>query len=170
MDVSALVSSVSGATQLVKALVNERDRQKAATIEIQLTDKLSQAQIQLTQVLGAVIEKDGHIQTLTERVRELEAEQSEKARYRLAKVGTVGDFFAYELRPPTELVERADEPPHLICQPCFDIRKQKSILRLVGNYCTCNSCSKTERIAPSPPSPAKRPRTSIADDFRRDRW
>ena len=124
MDVSTLVASISAAAELAKLLVNERDRQKAAAIESQLTDKITQAQIQLSQVLGAVIEKDGRIQVLTERVRELEAEQSEKQRYRLAKLGAVGDFFAYELRPAAELVERSDEPPHFICQPCFDIRKQ----------------------------------------------
>lgn len=146
MDVSTLVASVSGAAELAKLLVNERDRQKAAAIEGQLTDKLTQAQIQLSQVLGAVIEKDGRIQALAERVRELEAEQSEKQRYRLAKLGAVGDFFAYELRPAAELVERSDEPAHFICQPCFDIRKQKSVLRIQGINCTCGSCNAKVQI------------------------
>ncbi|WP_313569406.1 hypothetical protein [Comamonas terrigena] len=151
MDVSTLVASVSSAAELAKLLVNERDRQKAAAIEGQFTDKITQAQIQLSQVLGTVIEKDGLIQTLTERVRELEAEQSEKSRYRLAKLGTLGDFFAYELRPAAELVERADEPAHFICQPCLDIRKQKSILRIQGTLCVCASCGSKVQIEPSNP-------------------
>lgn len=156
MDVSTLVASVSGAAELAKLLVNERDRQKAAAIEVQLTDKITQAQIQLSQVLGAVIEKDGRIQVLAERVRELEAEQSEKQRYRLAKLGSVGDFFAYELRPATELVERSDEPPHFICQPCFDIRKQKSILRIQGLNCTCGSCNTKVQVEFAKPIAATR--------------
>lgn len=156
MDVSTLVASVSSAAELAKLLVNERDRQKAAAIEGQLTDKLTQAQIQLSQVLGAVIKKDGDIQVLTERVRELEAEQSEKQRYRLAKLGAVGDFFAYELRPAAELVERSDEPPHFICQPCFDIRKQKSILRIQGINCTCGSCNAKVQVEFAKPIAAPR--------------
>ncbi|MEG2469012.1 MAG: hypothetical protein RSB86_16680 [Comamonas sp.] len=154
MDVSTLVASVSGAAELAKLLVNERDRQKAAAIEVQLTDKITQAQIQLSQVLGAVIEKDGRIQVLAERVRELEAEQSEKLRYRLAKLGVLGDFFAYELRPAAELVERSDEPAHFICQPCLDIRQQKSILRATGIYCFCDTCNRKVQVkldaAPTP--------------------
>lgn len=151
MDVSTLVASISAAAELAKLLVNERDRQKAAAIEGQLTDKITQAQIQLSQVLSAVIEKDGRIQALTERVRELETEQSEKSRYRLAKLGAIGDFFAYELRPAAELVERSDEPAHFICQPCFDIRKQKSVLRIQGINCTCGSCNAKVQIKPADP-------------------
>ncbi|WP_312593957.1 hypothetical protein [Comamonas terrigena] len=151
MDVSTLVASVTSAAELAKLLVNERDRQKAAAIEGQLTDKITQAQIQLSQVLGTVIEKDGLIQTLTERVRELEAQQSEKSRYRLAKLGTLGDFFAYKLRPAAELVERADEPAHFICQPCFDISKQKSVLRIQGLWCYCTNCKARTQIRPAPP-------------------
>lgn len=151
MDVSTLVASISGAAELAKLLVAERDRQKAATIEGQLTERITQAQIQLSQVLSTIIEKDGRLQSLAERVRELEAEQSEKNRYRLAKLGTLGNFFAYELRSAAELVERSDEPPHFACQPCFDIRKQKSILRIQGALCVCASCSTKVQIEPIKP-------------------
>lgn len=156
MDVSALVSSVTGAAQLARLLVDERDRQKAAAIQIDLTDKITQAQIQLTQVLGAVIEKDGLIQTLAERVRELEAQQSEKARYQLCKVGAVGDFYAYGLRPSAELVERSDEPAHFLCQPCLDIRQHKSILRIQGRACICSACNTTVQIEFAPPAAPRR--------------
>ena len=142
MDFSTLISSVSSAAELARLLVNERDRQKAAAIEIDLTDKITQAQIQLSQVLGTIIEKDGRIQTLAERVRVLEAEQSEKSRYRLAKVGTVGEFFAYQLRPAAELDERSDEPAHFLCQPCFDIRQHKSILRTNFGVYICDACGR----------------------------
>lgn len=156
MDVSMFVSSVTGAAQLARLLVDERDRQKAASIQIDLTDKIAQAQIQLSQVLGAIIEKDGLIQTLTERVRQLEAEQSEKARYQLTKVGGVGDFYAYALRPSAELVERTDEPAHFLCQPCFDIRQHKSVLRIQGRVCTCSACDTKVQVEPAPPAAPRR--------------
>lgn len=166
MDVSALVSSVTGAAQLARLLVDERDRQKTATIQIDLTDKITQAQIQLTQVLGAIIEKDGLIQTLTERVRELEAKQSEKARYQLTKVGSVGDFYAYALRPSAELVERSDEPAHFLCQPCFDIRQHKSILRIQGYRCICSACSTRVQVEYAPAATPRR--RSEPDPFARN--
>lgn len=129
MDFSMLITTLGAAKDMAGALVGERDRQKAAVIEVNLTEKILQAQAQLAQVLAAVIEKDAAIRTLGERVRELEAAQNERARYQLARLGSVGNFFAYRLRAAAELGERADEPQHFLCQPCFDAGK-KSVLRI----------------------------------------
>lgn len=150
MDVSSLVASIAGAAQLTKLLVDERDRQKTAAIQIDLSNKIAEAQIQLTQVLSSIIEKDGLIQTLSERVRELEADQNERSRYQLRKLGTIGDFFAYQLRPAAELSERSDEPPHFLCQPCLDIRKHKSVLRLTEYTAKCNACGISHAIQVRP--------------------
>lgn len=146
MDFSTALSNLSGAAELVKLLVNERDRQKLASIQIDLTEKITHTQIQLAEVLSSIVEKDRFIQSLTERVRKLEGEEREKERYRLTEVGSVGQFLAYALRPAAEVVERSDEPAHFICQPCFDIRQQKSILRFIGSYCTCPSCGRKEQV------------------------
>ncbi|MEN9375982.1 MAG: hypothetical protein RL710_1139 [Pseudomonadota bacterium] len=149
MDISLLLSSISGSIELGGLLVNERDRQKAAAIQSDLTEKLIQAQTQVSHVLAAIIEKDGLIQTLTQRNRELEASQSDRARYQLAKLGTVGDFFAYQLRAPGELGDRRDEPTHFLCQPCFDAGK-KSVL-LVGKYTAlCSLCKTSFNVAIRP--------------------
>lgn len=139
MDIPSLLSSLSSAINLGGMLVNERDRHKAATIQVDLTDKLIQAQVQVSQVLAAIIEKDRLIQVLSERVRELEAKQAEEARYQLAKLGAAGDFFAYRLRPAAELVERQDEPAHFLCQPCFDAGK-KVVLQIDSFDAFCPAC------------------------------
>ena len=139
-EISAFVSSAGALTEIVKSVISARDSGISASVKADLTERLLQSQPQLSQVLGAIIEKDGLIQTLSERVRALEAEQNEKARYRLAKLGTLGEQFAYQLRPVTELVERTDEPPHFLCQPCFDAGK-KSVLRLDARYARCSLCS-----------------------------
>lgn len=150
MDISLLLTSISGSIELGNLLVNERDRHKAAAIQIDLTEKLIQAQVQVSQVLAAIIEKDGLIQALTQRNRELEASQTDRARYQLAKLGTVGDFFAYQLRTPSELGDRSDEPAHFLCQPCFDAGK-KSVL-LVGKYTAlCSVCKTSISVASKPP-------------------
>ena len=116
-EISAFVSSAGALTEIVKSVISARDSGISASVKADLTERLLQSQAQLSQVLGAIIEKDGLIQTLSERVRALEAEQNEKARYRLAKLGTLAEQFAYQHRPVTELVERTDEHPHSLCQP-----------------------------------------------------
>ena len=89
---------------------------------------------------------------LAERNRVLEAQQSERARYELAKLGVGGDFFAYRLRGVAELRERADEPPHFVCQPCFDAGK-KAVLQVRGHIASCPLCRVSAQIAPAPALP-----------------
>ena len=152
MDISLLLSSISGSIELGNLLVNERDRHKAAAIQIDLSEKLIQAQVQISQVLAAIIEKDGLIQSLSQRNRELEASQSDRARYQLAKLGAVGDFFAYQLRTPDELGDRSNEPNHFLCQPCLDAGK-KSVLRISQYTAMCNLCKVSVQIAERPMPP-----------------
>lgn len=154
-DIASLVSGLSTALSLVPALVQERDRHKAAAIERDLTDRILQTQAKLAEVLSTIIEKEGTIQALTERLRVLESDQREKARYRLAKVGTLGDFFAYQLRSAAELPERSDEPEHFLCQPCFDAGK-KGVLRLNTYTAVCPLCKTTVVTANRPPIPPAR--------------
>lgn len=169
VEISSFIASTSALADIVKAVISARDSGISAAVKADLTERLLQSQAQTSQVLGTIIEKDGLIQVLTQRVRELEAEQSEKARYRLAKLGTLGQLFAYELRPASELVERADEPPHFLCQPCFDASK-KGILQIVGRIARCPVCNSSVSIEPAPPAPARQPRSTGIDAFRRRDW
>ena len=150
VEISAFIASASSIFELGKVILNARDGHISAAIKADFTEKLIAGQAQLAQVLGTIVEQEGRIQTLTKRVRELEAEQSEKARYRLAKIGAVGEQFAYQLRPAAELVERADEPPHFLCQPCFDAGK-KSVLRQSSTTAYCTLCKATIPTAQGKP-------------------
>lgn len=155
MDALSLIAgagaSLTAVLQLGGAMVNERDRQKLAAIHAELTEKLLAAQAQLSQVLGAVIEQQRHIPILEQRIRELEAERTEKQRYVLAKIGSEREFFAYRLRGAAELVERIDEHPHFVCQPCFEAGKK---VVLVGNgdgYWMCPVCKHGAQVEPETP-------------------
>ncbi len=148
MDIPSYIALARGVAELGGLLVNERDRQKAATIQIDFTNQLMELQSKLSEVLTAIIDKDGRIGHLSNRVRELESRQSDESRYQLAKLGTVGDFFAYKLRPRAELTDRIDEPEHFLCQPCFDAGK-KGILRIIGSYCSCPICHSKTTLTPS---------------------
>ena len=149
-------SALSGTLALAKALVGERDAQKQAALKAELTDQILEGQAKLAQAIAAAFEKDTTINELRNLVRELEAERAERHRYRLAKVGSIGQFFAYRLRAADELVERKDEPEHFLCQPCFDGGK-KSVLRLGATAATCSLCKTSIRIAEDPaPRPIPR--------------
>jgi Asp-tRNA(Asn)/Glu-tRNA(Gln) amidotransferase C subunit len=146
MDLSTSLAVGRSCLELVGLLSNERDRQKAAAIQIDLTNKILALQSQLLEVFSTVVEKDALVSTLSNRVRELESHESEKARYELAKLGSLGEFLAYRLRSSAELSERTTEPQHFLCQPCFDAGK-KSVLH-VGQYgATCPLCKVTGTLA-----------------------
>lgn len=140
MDTSALISSVGGVVELARLLVDERDRQKAAAIKLDFTNKLIEVQAQVLQVQDAIVEKDRLLHALAERNRELESHESERLRYQLREVGTRGGGFAYQLRPAAELPERSDEPTHFVCQSCFDVRKHKSVLKRVRRPAPSLAC------------------------------
>jgi hypothetical protein len=148
MDIPSLISSLNGARQLAGLLVEERDRQKVAAIQIDLTEKLIQAQTQVAEVLAAHLAQTNAVQSLRDRVRELEANQFERDRYKLAKLGVVGDAFAYVLRDSSQLKDRADEPTHYLCQTCFD-NGRKSVLKISNDYSKCSLCSDVVRIKPA---------------------
>ena len=149
--VSAIASTIGSCLPLVNALIAERDRLKAAAIQLDLTERLLKAQTDLAQILGAIVEKEGLIQSLAERNRELEAQQRERERYVLAKLGVVGDFYAYRLRPRSELLERADEPDHFLCQPCFDAGK-KVVLNIGHGIAHCPLCKHSVAVEPQRPA------------------
>ena len=130
--------------------LNERDRQKFAAIQMDLTDKIIQAQANVLEVQNTIATERALVRTLQDRLAELERDDREHSRYQLAKLGTVGDFFAYKLRPPGELTERSDEPEHFVCQPCFDAGK-KSVLRIGTHAALCNICGKSTTINARPP-------------------
>lgn len=147
-DLMAAINSVVHLKTIAGLMIDERDRQKLASLKIELTEEILKTQSNLSKVLSSVIEKDGLIKSLTERISDMEARQNDKSRYHLRKIGTDGDFFAYQLRPSSELSERADEPMHLLCQPCLDVRKQKAVLKCNSVSCVCPNCGNQFRTQP----------------------
>lgn len=157
MEIASWIAGVGTSFSVLKdmggAMLNERDRQKAATIHIQFTEKLIDTQAQLSQVLSAVIEQQRQIPVLEQRIRELEAERAEKQRYVLAKFGSEREFFVYRLRDAAELDERADEIPHAICQPCFEAGKKILIVGNGDGYWHCPVCKHGAQVTAPTPDP-----------------
>lgn len=147
MDVSTGLASFSALKEIAGLLVNERDRQKAAAIQIEFTNKLIEAQAHLTQLLGTVIDQQGRIGALEQRVRDMQACEAEKARYVLSKVGTEREFFAYRLRAAAELQEGCGEVDHFLCQPCFDGGKKVVLSGNGSGYWECPACKHGAQVS-----------------------
>jgi hypothetical protein len=147
VELNSVIAAFTAAKDLGLALVSERDRHKAAAIQIEFTEKIVQAQANLLQVLGIATEQAEALRTARERVGELEAGQREAQRYQLVEVVAGRGIYAYRLRPASELDERRDEPVHFLCQPCFD-RGIKSVLQrsLNGNSLVCSG-SEAHRLS-----------------------
>ena len=148
MDVNALISSLTSIGAIGKALIDERDSQKLATLKSDLTNKIIEAQSQFMQLHSTIIEQQRSILTLEQRIRELEAAGAEKARYQLTKLGTQREFFAYALRPDTELPEGTSEVAHFLCQPCFDAGKKVVLTGNGEGYWKCSSCGLGAQTTP----------------------
>ncbi len=151
VEIGTAIAALSALKDLGAGLVNERDRQKAAAIQVEFTNKLIEAQAQLTELLGTVISQQGKIGVLEKHVRDMEAAKAEKERYVLAKVGTEREFFAYRLRTSTELVERPDEVSHFVCQPCFESGKKVVLSGNGDGYWECAVCKHGAQVGPATP-------------------
>ena len=153
METATVLAALQGSYAFLKEVggfaINERDRQKLAAVQIDLTDKIMQAQAEIIKIQDTIAHKSILLRAAQERISEMEGKQRERSRYELAKLGTVGDFFAYKLRAPGELTERANEPEHFLCQPCFDADK-KSVLQ-IGKYTAhCTLCKTSVSVASQP--------------------
>jgi hypothetical protein len=137
---NAAISGVTLLRDITGAFIDERDREKLAALKIKLTEQILHLQSELLQVQAAVIEQNRLVESFQKRVAELECAQTVKSRYRLAKVGSVGNFIAYRLRPVSEVPENAGEPEHFVCQPCFDAGKRVVLIGYGGGYWRCPVC------------------------------
>lgn len=128
-DLSMLITTLAQAKGFVELLVAERDRQKAAAIHIQLTDQITKAQLSLLEAINAAGQQAEALAVARERVRQLEAQQRERERYQLVELAAGLGIFGYGLRPAAELAERANEPAHFLCQPCFDTGRKAVLIQ-----------------------------------------
>ena len=131
IEFGPLLTAWGAAKDLLPALIAERDRQKAAAIELQFMEKLTQAQLHLLHVVQAAGEQAEALRVARERIGELEADQSERLRYQLVNLPDCRAAFGYGLRGAAELLERADEPLHFLCQPCLDSRRKVVLIPAV---------------------------------------
>lgn len=113
-EISAGLSSLKAAKDIVQGLNAAATQTSINEVKIELQGLLLDANQGLFAAQAAQAETAERIRQLEQQIVELENWKSEKQRYQLSAIGSVG--FAYT---PKEGMERG-EPMHWLCQPCFD--------------------------------------------------
>jgi hypothetical protein len=119
------LEALSSATGLVKALSTAATEAQINDVKIGLQSSLLDMQSALAAAQNAQTSASDEIRGLKEEIMGLENWDAEKQRYQLDDIDA--GAFAYTLKAGME----NGEPPHWLCQPCFENRK-KSVLQITG--------------------------------------
>lgn len=140
MDLSAISAAVSAITvskELAKAALGVRDFNEMAAVVAKLNEQLLKAQEGLfghqAQLLALQQE---HFET-TEKLRKAEKALAERGRYALIELSPGNFAYSANITPVDSEVGNpvSTEPPHNVCQPCFD-KGSKAVLRRTVFYGT----------------------------------
>lgn len=118
-SITTLLSGAVSSVALLKAKIDAHAFSEAAAQIADVNDKLIQAQQQLLEHGAAMLALQQENRELMEHVREHRARLADRGRYQL--IVLPGGDFAYQAI--------GANPPHYICQPCFDGDSSKSILQ-----------------------------------------
>lgn len=136
-----LVSAAFAAFEALKALVGERDHQKALAIELDFGKKLMALQTQLVDQLTLLSEQRRVIDELEQDLRAAKAQLAQKQQVNLVKVGSVGQFFAYSDGSGAKAADGSSCSEHFFCQPCFESGKRIVLMGNGSGYWSCPVCS-----------------------------
>ena len=126
---SAAVSALKAAKDLGTALLDLRDFNQVAATTSKLNGELLKAQDSLFTAQSKMLELQSEHMEVLNKLRELEKGAEQRSRYQLVEIGP--GVFAYRLKDPQHREDGGadkDEPIHYLCQPCWDVRKHRSVL------------------------------------------
>jgi hypothetical protein len=123
----AIMSPLKTAGEMAQGLIEIRDTVKFGDAVIKLQAQIMSAQQGALAAQSRETEMTEEIRSLKTHVAELEAWDAQKDRYDLKRLEP--GVFVYSLKPDMA----AGEPPHYICQTCYQHGK-RSILQSLGAY------------------------------------
>lgn len=124
-EIKTGLSSLQTALGLAKTLNAAATQAAINDVKLELQDHIFAAR----QALAAA---DDRIRELEQQIVQFEHWEGEKKRYRLRAIDV--HAFAYMLEPGME----NGEPPHWLCQPCFENRKRSVLQFLNANERAAN--------------------------------
>jgi len=144
MDFASLAtaaSSIGTAISTAKAALEIRDFNATGAAIAEMTQKLLDLQGQLLAVNAAFFQLQQERVTLTEQVRELEKERTERERYTLFEISPGAFVYRFNVSPEADGTAQPGvaQPAHYLCQRCFD-EDRKVVLQNWSDRWRCTHC------------------------------
>jgi hypothetical protein len=150
--ISAAASAITVSKELAKAALGVRDFNEMAPVVAKLNEQLLKAQESLFGHQAQLLTlQQEHFET-TEKLRKVEKALAERGRYTLIELSPGNLVYTANVTPVDgDAINPARaEPPHHVCQPCFD-KGTKAVLRRSVFYgaedWTCPVCNTEVRGA-----------------------
>ena len=143
MEIGAALTSAKTLYDTARAAMEARDDAKLKTAMVELQGKLHDAtQAAITSISEAMtLQKD--LRAAQDELAEIKRKQADRERYALTQLPGEGKQFAFARKPSAE---GDDEPPHYLCQGCYD-KGIKAVLQGGDFYNTktydCPNCKQT---------------------------
>jgi hypothetical protein len=130
-SISAAIGSARALTDILKAAAS-------VAIDTKALSRINEAQTQVSNLLGALLETQGDLfklqsenQELRRQIQTQEDWEKKKASYQLQE--TAGGAFVY--------VSISDSPKHYLCPRCFE-KREIQLLQRAGSGLECPNCNK----------------------------
>ncbi|WP_313250799.1 hypothetical protein [Stenotrophomonas sp.] len=145
MDFASLAtaaSSIGTAISTAKAALEIRDFNATGAAIAEMTQKLLDLQSQLLAVNAAFFQLQQERVALTEQVRELEKERTERERYTLFEISPGAFVYRFNVSPEADGATQPGiaQPAHYLCQRCFD-EDRKVVLQNWSDRWRCTHCN-----------------------------
>lgn len=146
MEIGAALTSAKTLYDAARAAMEARDDAKLKTAMVELQGKLYDAtQAAITSISEAMALQNA-LRAATDELNEMKRKEADRERYTLTQLPGEGKQFAFARKPSAE---GDDEPPHYLCQGCYD-RGLKFVLQgTEGQFWweySCPGCKTTLRL------------------------
>ncbi|MCD9005190.1 hypothetical protein LDO31_02875 [Luteimonas sp. XNQY3] len=143
-SLSAVMASLTIAKEAASAAVGIRDHNLVAAQIAAVNDQLLKAQQGLFLYGTQMADIQNNLRETQDQLRELKRMQSERDNYALVQISE--GVWVYKSKPLPEISEGnsdAVQPPHYLCQKCFDSGKKVVLQRTAlyyGHALWCTAC------------------------------
>lgn len=140
-SLSAVMASLTIAKEAATAAIGIRDHNLVAAQIAAVNDQLLKAQQGLFLYGTQMADIQNNLRETQDQLRELKREQSERDNYALVQISE--GVWVYKSKPLPEISEGdsdAVQPPHYLCQKCFDSGKKVVLQRSVEMYAVLLRC------------------------------
>lgn len=140
IEIGAALSGIKALYDATRIAIDARDDAKLKLLMVDMQGKILEAMEAALASKSQAMTIQNALHVAQDELKEIKAKAAERQRYTLTKIPGQGKQYAYASQPEQG---GQNEPPHYICQPCYD-KGIKSVLQGTefygGNQLECPSC------------------------------